>query len=391
MTTPGRHRILMVTRNFPPLIGGMERLLHHAYLELAQEFEVALVGPRGSRRHACGPVFECAPAPLARFLYDTVRQGRRAVRAFRPHLILSGSGLTVFPARGFAGTTPIATYVHGLDLVARHPVYQRLFVPALKRCIRVIANSSATRVLALSREVPNDRVTVLHPGVQTPRVESGARARARQALDLAADAPVLLSVGRLTARKGLAEFVSLVLPQIVARFPDLKLLVVGEQPAEALQAQAVGAKLRRLCRESGLESVVRFLGKVDDPVLEQAYWASDLHVFPVQEVAGDLEGFGMVAIEAAAHGLPTLAFAVGGVVDAVCEGESGTLVAAGNHSVFADRLNDYLSGRLVIEGTRARAFAAGFSWPVFGSRLRGICREAIVASTSGAESRSASL
>lgn len=391
MATPGRHRILMVTRNFPPLTGGMERLLHHVYLELAQEFEVALVAPRGSSAYAVGPVFECAPAPLPRFFYDTVRQGRRAVRALRPHLIFSGSGLTVFPTRRFAGPIPVATYVHGLDLVAPHPVYQHLFVPALRGCARVIANSSATRTLAIGRQIPPARVTVVHPGVQMPVPDPGARARARQALNLSPDAPVLLSVGRLSARKGLPEFLSQVLPETVQHFPDLRLLVVGDEPSGALAAEAIGAEARARCRALGLGDVVHFLGHVPDAVLEQAYCASDLHVFPVREVAGDMEGFGMVAVEAAAHGVPTLAFAAGGVVDAVREGVSGTLVTPGDYAAFTRQLRDYLSGRRVVAAADARAFAATFSWPLFGSRLRGICRDVIAASASGAASRSASL
>src|SRR3546814_12930756 len=65
------------------------------------------------------------------------------------------------------------------------------------------------------------------------------------------------------------------------------------------------------------------------------YKAASAHIFPVREIPGDPEGFGMVAVEAAAHGVPTIAFATGGIVDAVAEGESGRLIRPGDYGAFA--------------------------------------------------------
>ena len=76
----------------------------------------------------------------------------------------------------------------------------------------------------------------------------------------------------------------------------------------------------------------------------------------------------MVAIEAASHGLPTVAFATGGVVDAVSDGRSGRLVASGNYDLFAQAVIELLAR----EGEWAHAcrdFAGRFAWPEFGRRL----------------------
>lgn len=81
---------------------------------------------------------------------------------------------------------------------------------------------------------------------------------------------------------------------------------------------------------------MRFLGVVPEDVLLAAMDASNLHIFPVRSVPGDPEGFGMVAIEAASRGLPTAAFASGGVIDAVENGTSGRIVQQNDYQALAD-------------------------------------------------------
>jgi phosphatidylinositol alpha-1,6-mannosyltransferase len=120
----------------------------------------------------------------------------------------------------------------------------------------------------------------------------------------------------------------------------------------------------------------RFLGELaqDDPELGAAYFAADVLVFPVQKRMYDNEGFGMVAIEAAAHGLPTVAFAVGGVTDAVADNVSGRLVAAGDNEAFSRAVIDHLKNTSSLGNGDITTFAAKFAWPRFGQRLRLLCR-----------------
>jgi phosphatidylinositol alpha-1,6-mannosyltransferase len=107
-----------------------------------------------------------------------------------------------------------------------------------------------------------------------------------------------------------------------------------------------------------------------------AYMAADVLVFPVQEIPGDIEGFGMVAIEAAAHNLPTVAFAVGGVPDAVRDGISGALVARGDNESFARATIKFLDPRSGLR-TDSRQFAESFCWQKFGQRLRSILNSTV--------------
>jgi phosphatidylinositol alpha-1,6-mannosyltransferase len=186
----------------------------------------------------------------------------------------------------------------------------------------------------------------------------------------------LLSVGRLSARKGLREFVEHALSRIVAAQPDAMLLIVGDAPNNALHAQAQSPDcIRAAAANAGVSANLRFLGKISDDELAAVYRAADVHVFPVREIPGDPEGFGMVAVEAAAHSLPTVAFATGGVVDAVAEGESGRLVAPGDYSAFADAVLRTLPDREAMRDG-CIAFAKHFAWPKFGAQIAAQLRSA---------------
>ena len=90
-------------------------------------------------------------------------------------------------------------------------------------------------------------------------------------------------------------------------------------------------------------------------------------MFPLIDTPGDVEGFGMVAVEAAAHGTPTVAFDCGGVGDAVVDGENGLLVPAGDYAGFNDATLQLLQNS---SRDRARQFAAQFSWENYGSQFQ---------------------
>ena len=373
--TPARLRVLLITRNLPPLRGGMERLNHHMALQMAQEFDVAVIGPTGCRQLLPQDieVHEVSVARLWRFFCGTLWTGIHVSRTFMPDIVLAGSGLAApfaWLAARLAGAR-FAVYVHGLDLIAHHPVYRWFWRPFIRRADLCIANSRNTVHLAMAIGVPEERLRVIHPGVEMPAtVPDDGQFSDR--FDLGGR-PLLLSVGRLIARKGLLEFVERALPGIVAEVPDVCLVVLGEEEPNLLHGSSagLGARIRVRARSLGLERNLRFVGTQDDSVLSAAYSAADVHVFPVREVEHDVEGFGMVAVEAAAHGLPTAAFAVGGVPDAVGDGVSGCLVPPGDYGRLCSKIIEMIrSGKKADQRLRMRAFAEQFSWPHFGENIR---------------------
>lgn len=376
MTESARPRVLLVTRNLPPLVGGMERLNWHMADELARHGDVRVIGPAGSAALAPAGVgiAEAPLKPLWKFLAHAKWKALREARRWRPDVVLAGSGLTApiaWLAARLSGARAVA-YVHGLDLAVDSRAYRLLWLPFIRRMDRVIANSGPTARLAREAGVPADRVGIVHPGVELPAadvVADGAAFRRRHALG---DGPVLLSVGRLTERKGIREFALNILPVIVARHPDALLVVIGEAATHALAARSQSREsIQATADAADVGASIRFIGKVSDHELEEAFAVAAVHVFPVRELPGDPEGFGMVAVEAAAHGLPTVAFATGGVVDAVADGASGRLVPPGDGAAFAQAVIETLARGEGASASLCRVFAARFAWPEFGRALVG--------------------
>lgn len=391
MAEPTRPRVLLVTRNLPPLVGGMERLNWHVVNELSQVAELHAIGPHGAASLApAGVEMSEAPLrPLWRFLLYAQWLALRRAFTFKPQVILAGSGLTapvVWLAARLCGARAIA-YLHGLDICVPHPVYRRLWLPFMRRMDRLLVNSRATAAMAAETGCDPARVAIVHPGVALPDVRTegadGMAFRISRGLDAR---PILLSVGRLTRRKGLQEFVVRAMPRIVSEMPDVLLLVVGDVPGDALHAsgQQTMESIETAAASVGVGPNVRFVGRLDDVTLAAAYQSADVHVFPVRHVSGDPEGFGMVAVEAAAHGTPTVAFANGGVVDAVADGLSGWLVAPDDYDAFAETVINAMQQKEAMQAT-CRQFAAGFAWSKFGAEIAHQILRMSMASSSSVE------
>ena len=369
-------RTLLLTRNFPPLRGGMERLNARMFLHLyAHDSTSALVGPAGCQEHvpegASGAELPVGSLPMT--MLASVARGIVMARKIRPDIVLAGSGLTApaaIAAARASGAIP-AVFLHGLDIVAPSRIYRAVWWPCIRACRRVIVNSANTRRLAIGAGVDPDRICVVNPGTDFPAPDPPGRQRFRARLKVNATLPVLLSVGRLTTRKGLAEFVEHGFSAILATHPDARLVIIGDQAADAL-LRGTGAgfeRVRAIAEARGIARSVHWLGPCSEDELADAYEGADVHVFPVRDLPGDVEGFGMVAIEAAAHGLPTVAFDVGGVADAVVDGRNGDLIRAEDYDAFARAVIALLAGDKLDQSSRARAFAQRFSWERFGSEI----------------------
>lgn len=360
----------------------MERLLHHVYLELTRDFEVGLLGPEGCQNYIrpTSRFLTCPLSPTAVFLSCLQWRAYRLARGTRPDLIIAGSGVAA-PAAQFAAKSigaPVICYLHGLDVVARNPVYRGIFIPRIRRCDKFIVNSRKTAQLARDIGIASSSIDVLHPGVAVPVPDGLPVTPSFRGKLNASNKIILLSVGRIHQRKGLVEFIEKVMPILVNKIPNLVLVIIGEESRKALKSS--GAELQRIlttARSMSLQKYVMPLGAVDDATLAMAYRESDLLIFPVLDSPDDVEGFGMVAVEAAAHGLPTVGFSAGGVPDAVKNGVSGYLVTPGDYIALADAVFRCLNEKQNAWRERCIRHAREFSWDIFGEKLRRICRDVI--------------
>jgi glycosyltransferase involved in cell wall biosynthesis len=225
-----------------------------------------------------------------------------------------------------------AVMVMGLDLTYRRRFYQQRLRRVLPHAQHVLAISAATECEALARGVRPDCVHVLLPGVLDGSATSArppdAGTRLKAELGLPVDATILLTLGRLVRRKGVRWFVSEVMPRLPQ---DLVYLVAGSGPDRDAIRAAVDA-----AGEPGTR--VKVLGQVDERLRDLLLGGSDVFVMPNIPIPGDMEGFGLVAVEAAARGAVVVAAGLEGINDAVIDGSTGFLVPPGDAAAFADRI-----------------------------------------------------
>ncbi len=373
--------VLVITRNFPPLTGGMERLMGHAVQALAADHTVTVIGPAGGEQHCPSGVRYrgCPPSP-ALFLPCALLKGIIEASRARYDLVLGGSGVVAPITRVVArlARARSSLFVHGLDLVAKSAIYQRVFVPAIRRHDIIVANSENTRRLAIERGCKEAAVSVVNPGCRIPDPDRSPDTQAFRAAHKLEGARIVLFVGRIIQRKGLIPFIRNAWTEITASVDQAQLLIVGDSPVDALMRDASEARKLDAAVASAPPDSITFLGKVNDEVLAACYASASCLVFPLIPVDGDVEGFGMVATEAAARGTPTIAFNVGGVADAISDELSGRLISPGDYESFASAvIHACTQSGFIPEDIRQ--YASEFSWDRYDRKLRtalGLTREA---------------
>jgi phosphatidylinositol alpha-1,6-mannosyltransferase len=221
---------------------------------------------------------------------------------------------------------------------------------------------------ALSAEAA-DRMVRLTPGVDTEvfHPDPTGRRKVRERYRLG-DRPVVVCVSRLMPRKGQDTLIQ-ALPEIRRRVPDTALLLVGGGPYRS--------RLEKLARESGVADDVVFTGSVPFPELPAHYAAGDVFAMPCRTRRGglDVEGLGIVYLEASATGLPVVAGGSGGAPDAVADGETGYVVDAGDVESLVGRVSGLLASPTAASslGARGRAWVQQrWSWPQQSGRLAGL-------------------
>jgi phosphatidylinositol alpha-1,6-mannosyltransferase len=214
---------------------------------------------------------------------------------------------------------PVVIYAHGEELTTwgNGGKYKAMRF-ALRHANRVIANSEFTRDELLKMDVNPASITLIYPGVDVARFHPGlACADLRQSVGVTDAGKLILSVGRLSRRKGFDQVIQ-ALPALIQAGFDIQYVLIG-----------IGEDydyLLGLARKHGVADRVHLLGHVSADDLPRWYNACDVFIMPNREINGDTEGFGMVFIEAAACGKPAIAGQAGGTGAAVVDGVSGIRV-----------------------------------------------------------------
>lgn len=236
------------------------------------------------------------------------------------------------------------------------------------RCSDVITASCSDEVAQLTGlyAADADRIEVVPPGVDHAFFSPGSRLGARRALDIPSRVPVLLFVGRIQPLKGLGVAIR-ALAELRRRHPDARLVVVGG-PSGSEGDHELAACIE-LAERLGVAAALRWVTPQPHHTLSTYYRAADVVVMPSRS-----ESFGMVALEAAACGVPVVAAAVGGLCTVVVDGQTGRLVEGLDPVDHATAIAAFLDDphEAAAFGRRAARRARAYTWPTVAARLRRI-------------------
>ncbi|NMH99439.1 glycosyltransferase [Pseudonocardia acidicola] len=370
-------RTLLVTNDFPPRAGGIQNYLQ-ALADRLPAGELAVYAPAwpGAAEFDAGRGYPVHRHPTSLML-PVPAVARRAAALAREHgattvwfgaaapLALLGPGL-----RRRAGVERVVASTHG------HEVGWSM-LPGARQALRRIG-SDADVLTVISRYTrgrvaaafgPHAALEHLPSGIDGEifRPDPGARAELRARYRLG-EAPVVTCVSRLVARKG-QDMLVRVLGELRRRVPGTRLLIVGSGPD--------AGRLRRLAAEHGVSEHVVFTGAVPAAELPAHHAVGDVFALPCRTRGGglDVEGLGIVLLEASACGVPVVAGDSGGAPETVLEGRTGHVVGGRDTAALTDAL-----ARLLADPDRAQAMGAAgrewmlqdWSWSGLVRRLRGL-------------------
>lgn len=368
---------LVVTNDFPPRVGGVQQYVHNAVRHLPPD-RVAVLAPRweGWREFDRGQPFP-VHRYAARMLWptsDLALRVRGLIREHRAEVVLFGHAvpLALLGPRLARRGTPYVVATHGVEYwMARSPGAASILRHATSQAARVLAVSHHTaRVIrpAVPARVP---LTVVHPGVDAERFHPGVDGEPVRRRHGLSDRPVVACVSRLVLRKG-QDVLIRAMSRIRRRVPEACLLVVGDGPARP--------RLEGLAAEAPPGSVV-FAGEVPDADLPAYHAAGHAFAMPCRSrLAGlEVEGFGIVYLEAAATGRAAVAGQSGGAAEAVADGETGLVVDGRHPGAVAEAVSALLADPVRAEamGKAGRArVEARFTWPAVAEGLARLLAEA---------------
>ncbi|HST66557.1 MAG TPA: glycosyltransferase family 4 protein [Mycobacteriales bacterium] len=369
-------RTLVVTNDFPPRAGGIQAYVH----------ELALRQPPGSvvvfaSTSAGAAEFDAAqPFPVVRYptsmLLPTPAVSRRVQEVARAEgctaawFGASAPLALLAPALRRAGVERIVAASHGHEIGWAALPGSRQLLRRIGDAVDVVtylAEYSHERIA--SAYGPRPRFEWVPPGVDTDAFRpdvSGAAIRARHGLG---DRPTVVCVSRLVPRKGQDTLIR-AWSAVRARIPGAVLLIVGEGRDEA--------RLKKLA--AGLGDSVVFTGGVPWAELPQHYAAGHVFAMPcrTRRFGWDVEGLGIVYLEASATGLPVIGGDSGGAPDAVLEGETGWVVPGGSVPVAAERMTALLADPDAARaaGEKGRAWVErDWRWDGLAARLGELLQE----------------
>lgn len=353
-------RILYVSHLHPPEnapldnMGGMQRVSMQLIEELSTREDIEI---KTIIQHAPWKGIE---VKTAFFLTKLVFKLPKIVKEFKPDIILFSSMVTASLAKFCRKKidVPMVTINHGQDVKMPIGIYQN-FVPKIFEALDgVISVSEATRQECIKRGMPPGKGVALPNGFDMSDFKNVPdKAEGRKEIEEAfsvdlSEKSLLLTVGRQVKRKGHEWFITEVLPEIKS---EVVYLVIGAGPEHE--------HLKEIVKASNLQKKVLMAGKQPDEVLKNAYAGADIFIMPNIPIPGDMEGFGIVLLEANLAGTPAVAADLEGIKDVIENGKNGFKIAVRDAENFSGQIDSLIENDLDEMSTSSRKFVLeNFTW-----------------------------
>ena len=368
-------KTVVLSQNFPPASGGSGRWFWELYSRLGSNYVVvADEQPHTSEFDAQAPLtikriplyspqWGLANLDGLKYYYRSYRKLRRIIKEENVDMVHCGrvlpEGLMAFLLNKTMGV-PYVCYVHGEDLEASalSRELNSLTKMVMRSASKVICNSHNSA--AIVERVDNTvmaNVVVMHPGADTnkfvPLTQPDSAFLTKMGWQ---EKSLIVTVGRLQARKGQDKMIE-AMPQILKTCPNAHYVVIGHGECEQL--------LKDTVNRLGLQEHVEILTSCDDDTMIKCYQHCDVFILPNRTEGQDIEGFGMVLVEAQACAKPVIAGNSGGTKETLIAGQTGEIVDATNTDELADVVLRFLqSPALAAEfGLAGRKHAVNqFDW-----------------------------
>ncbi|MDI3534969.1 MAG: phosphatidyl-myo-inositol dimannoside synthase [Thermosediminibacterales bacterium] len=320
-------RVLFITRKYPPQIGGMENLSYNITRGIKCNKKIVALTKR--QIHLLWFIPYCLLYTLLTLRkWDIIHLGD-------PVLSIVG-----YFAKLFSPQKPVIVTIHGLDVTYKNPLYQWYLNLFCKKFDSYICISRYAEKMA--NKIGITRTKVIPVGIDINKFDNIVpnKQGLKEKYKIPRENLIMITVGRLVRRKGVLWFLDNVMPFLKNEKVSYLIIGTGEDKEKILDK----------IREKDLEKNVKYLGRVSDEDLMEIYKSSDIFVMPNIKVKGDMEGFGIVALEASLAGLILIASDLEGIKDAVINEENGYLVKSGESQQFIEKIKDVINNYEKYEG-----------------------------------------
>ena len=346
---------LIVTRAFPPELGGMQSLMWGLTKEMSKNFMIKVFADyqKNHKEFDDKESFSIERVGGIKFL-------RKIRKAQLINEFLKESKVQGIIADHWKSLELIKSnkkkycLIHGKEI--NHPKESSIntrLIKVLNDTEKVIANSEYTKNLAIDKGVDKNKIVVINPGIN-PVEELNEKSLEKVERLLKIKTPRLITVSRFDKRKN-HEKVIMALRNLKQQYPDIIYICVGYGDEEN--------NLKKLVQELDLSSQVMFFKDISDDLKNSLLAKSDIFVMPSIIHKTSVEGFGISYVEAAQYGVPSLGGKDGGASDAIDHNKTGLICDGNNLDDIFSSLNSMIENKKYLElGKNAKDYVSKFQW-----------------------------